>query len=130
MSGREAHDGAAPASASDGAARARGIRVSRAALAVAVLFALLYAYDLFEAVSNAFGVTAQIADYNRLAVEAGLAEATVPWTLVVANILVAPVVFGAALLLARRRGIGILALLLAAGLCVVAAVSLSLVAFA
>lgn len=107
----------------------KGIRVSWPMLIVASLFGLVYAYDLFEAASNLFGVTGQFAEYNSFAEENGLQPRAVPWAVLIPNLLLAPVGFIIALLLGRRRNLAIRALLLAVGLCVTAAMSLSLATF-
>ncbi|WP_165066485.1 hypothetical protein [Marisediminicola senii] len=106
--------------------RVPGVRT----IAVLVLFGLFYAYDLFEAISNLLGVTAQLAEYNAAAREIGLNGVEVPWALLVANIAIVPAAYGVAVLVARKRGLGALALALAVGLAVVAAVTLSLAALA
>lgn len=95
-------------------------------LTVIVLFALVYAWDLFEAVSDLLGVAAQITKYNENATLIGLNTISIPWTVLVINLLLPPVVFGLALLITRRRNVGILAVVFVVGLGVVAAVSLSL----
>lgn len=95
-------------------------------LAVIIVFALVYAWDLFEGISNLFGVAAQITKYNENATLIGLNTTTIPWVVLIANLLLPLVVFGLAVLIARKRSAGILALVLFAGLGVVAAVSLSL----
>lgn len=97
-------------------------------ISVAIAFALFYAYDLFEAISNLVAVPAQLADYNRFLVENDLTPVAIPWTILIANLLVPVVVFAAAWALGRRRGIRHLAVLLAVGLAVVAALTLSLTA--
>ena len=107
----------------------RGFRVAWPTLIVVSLFGILYAYDLFEAASNLFGVTGQLAEYNVFAAENDLAVRSVPWAVLIANLLLAPVVFVGALILGRRRNLPGKALVLAAGLCVTAAVSLSLAVF-
>lgn len=108
----------------------RGIRTSWPVLVVAALFGVLYAYDLFEAASNLFGVTSQLAEYNAFAAENGLAERTVPWAVLITNLLLAPVGFIAALLIGRHRNVFLRALILAVGLSVTAAMSLSISVFA
>lgn len=95
-------------------------------LTVIVLFALVYAWDLFEAISDLLGVAAQITKYNENATLIGLNTISIPWTVLVINLLLPPVVFGLALLITRRRNVGILAVVFVVGLGVVAAVSLSL----
>lgn len=112
-----------------GRPRSRGVR-QWTVLVVAVLFALLYAYDLFEAISNLVGVTAQLDAYNAFAEENGLTPAAVPWALLVATIALPPVAYATAAALGRGRSIGMRALLFAAGLTVVAALTLSLIALA
>lgn len=99
-------------------------------LTVIVVFALVYAYDLFEAISDTLGVSAQIAKYNENATLIGINTVAVPWAVLVANLLLPIVVFFLALLVARKRNFGILALVLLAGLGVVAALSLSLTVLA
>ena len=99
-------------------------------LTVAILFALLYAYDLFEAISDTFGVAAQITNYNENATLIGINTVAIPWAVLVVNMLLPIVVYGLALLLARRRNVGVLAIILLVGLAVVAALSLSLTVLA
>lgn len=99
-------------------------------LAVIALFGLFYAYDLFEAISNIFGVTAQLAEYNTAAAAVGLNVIPVPWTLLVANVALPVITMGVALLLGRRSGLAIAAFLLLAGLAVSATLTLSVTAFA
>lgn len=99
-------------------------------LTVMVLFALVYAYDLFEAISATFLVTAQITKYNAERVLNGLNTVAIPWVVLILALLVPIAVYFLALLFARKRNIGILALALLAGLGVVAALSLSLDVFA
>jgi hypothetical protein len=99
-------------------------------LTVAILFALFYAYDLFEAISDTFGVSAQITKYNENASLIGINTVAIPWAVLIANLLLPIVVYGLALLISRRRNLGILAIVLLAGLAVVAALSLSLTVLA
>ncbi|MBB5632584.1 hypothetical protein BKA04_000807 [Cryobacterium mesophilum] len=94
-------------------------------LTVIVLFALLYAYDLFEALSDTFGVAAQITKYNENATLIGLNTVAIPWGVLIANLLLPVVVFGLCILVARKRNVGILVITLLAGLGVVGALSLS-----
>lgn len=95
-------------------------------LAVIILFALVYAWDLFEAITDLFGVAAQITKYNENATLIGLNTIAIPWVVLIANLLLPLIVFGLAVLITRKRSAGILAIVLFAGLGVVAAVSLSL----
>jgi hypothetical protein len=95
-------------------------------IVVAVLFAVLYGYDLFEAVSDTVGVTSQIAVFNANALSVGLAPVAVPWIALIAGLLLPPVVYALAFWLGRRLRAGGMALVFLAGLAVVAAATLSL----
>ena len=64
---------------------------ARSTVAIAALFALLYGYDLFEAVSDTIGVTSQIAAFNANAVSVGLQPVAVPWVVLVASLALPPV---------------------------------------
>lgn len=94
-------------------------------VAVAAAFGLLYAFDLFEAISNLLGV----AQLNSIATEAGIAV-PVPWVLPITTVALPPVVYLLAVLIGRRHRIGMRALVFAGGLAVVAALTLSLTALA
>lgn len=98
-------------------------------LTVIVLFGLLYAWDLFEAVSNLFGKTDEVSRLNQVRVLNGFAPLDTPWAFLIANLLLPLVVFALAVIIPRKRNVGILAMTLLAGLGVVAAVSLSITAF-
>jgi hypothetical protein len=95
-------------------------------IAIAALFAVLFGYDLFEAVSDTVGVTAQIAAFNANAVSVGLAPVAVPWSALIASLLLPPVVYALAFWLGRRLPLFGTALVFLAGLATVAAVTLSL----
>lgn len=97
---------------------------------VAGAFGLIFAYDLFEAILNLVGVVTQLNAYNVFAAQIGLDAASIPWTLLVVTIALPPVAFVLAVLLGRRQGLGMRALLFAGGLAVVAAGTLSLTALA
>lgn len=99
-----------------------------ARVAVVAALALLYSYDLFEAISNVAGVVGQVEAYNAFARANALTAVSVPWVVLVVDLALPPVVFGIALLLARRRTLGALTLLLVAGLGLVEALTLSLTA--
>ena len=90
-------------------------------IVLAVGFGLFFAYDLWEAISNAVSI-------GQLYTALGLDTADVPWWLLVVGIAVPPVAFGLALLLGRGRTLPGKALILAVGLAVVAALSLGVVA--
>ena len=96
---------------------------------VIVLFGLFYAWDLFEAFTNLFGKLGELARINEVRELNSFAPIETPWALLIANLLLPVVVFGLALLIARKRNVGILTMVLLAGLGVVAAVSLSFTAF-
>ena len=99
-------------------------------VAIAILFGLFYAYDLFEAISNTFGVTAQIASYNDTAASFGLDPVAVPWVVLVTGLLLPPVVYAGAYFIGRRWPVARLALVFLVGLALVAALTLSLTALA
>lgn len=99
-------------------------------LAIAILFGLVYAYDLFEAISNVVGVSAQINEYNAARSKVDLAPVPTPWIVLIIDLLVAPVVYTVAFILGRRHSYFVRTLYFLVGLTVVAAVSLSLVALA
>ena len=96
--------------------------------AVNIFFGLFYAYDLFEGISNLVAVPAQLADYNQFLIENDLTPVAVPWAILIANLLLPLVVFAAAWALGRGRSIRHQAVLLAVGLAVVAALTLTLTA--
>jgi len=91
-------------------------------LVIAGLFGLLYAYDLWEALSTMLALPRY---YDAF----GLDPADIPWWLLVVNLLLPVVVFALALLIGRNRSLASRALLLGVGLAVVAALSLGIVAF-
>ena len=93
---------------------------------VVALFAVLYAQDLFQAVTDAFGVPADLEALNALRAEAELGPIAVPWLPIIVNLALPPVVFAAALAISWRRSVLIAALMFAAGLGVVAALTLDM----
>lgn len=107
-----------------------GVAALALRIAVLVVFGLFFAYDLFEAITSIFLVTEQIASYNRAAAEVGLNEVAPPWALLIGTLAVPVVTFVAAVLLGRKHGPGVAALLLLAALAVSAALTLSLTALA
>jgi hypothetical protein len=96
-------------------------RVGWLGLLVAVVFGLFYAYDLWEAIENAIELPKL---YEQLEA-VGLGSGGVPWTFVGIAIALPPVAFVLALLVGRRRNPLGRALVFAAGLVLVAALSLS-----
>lgn len=97
-------------------------RIRIGALVVAAVFALLYAYDIWEAISN-------LVEVPVLYAALGFDAASVPWVLLILGVVLPPVVFALALLVGRRRSLGMLALLLLLGLAIVAGASLGIIAF-
>ena len=83
---------------------------------VAVLFGLLFAYDLWEALGNLLGIAAFFK-------AAGL-EAQTPWVLLVVNLAAPLVAFLAALFFGRRKSVFVKVVLFAVALSVVAVISL------
>lgn len=96
---------------------------------VMILFGVVYAWNLFSALSNFFGLQADLARKNEVRALNGFSLIDFPWLPIVVYMLLPLAVFGLALWFARRRSVGMLAVMLFAGLGVVAAVSLSLIAF-
>ncbi|MET1015440.1 MAG: hypothetical protein ABWX76_01395 [Leifsonia flava] len=90
-------------------------------LTLAILFGLLFAYDVWEAVGNLAGVSI-IASGLETSINA------VGWVVLILGILLPVVVFALAFLLGRKRDVLSQVLLYLAGLGAVAAVSLSLLA--
>jgi hypothetical protein len=101
-------------------------RLGWVAATVAIAFGLLYAYDLWEAVNSAIELPRQYAEIEKLGIPVG----EVPWTLIVVNMLVPPVVYVAAFVLGRRRNAFARAVLFAVGLALVAVLSLDIIALA
>ncbi|MCC6376419.1 MAG: hypothetical protein IT191_05310 [Microbacteriaceae bacterium] len=93
---------------------------------VAILFALVYAWDLFEAIANLLGVSSQIGRWNENQQLNTINTSPVPWAWLWANTALPIVVFFAGLFVCRKRNPAILAIALLAGLGLVAALSLSI----
>lgn len=106
----------------------RGTRRRILPVAVAILFGLLFAYDLFEAVTNLVELPSQIGQANDFAAENGLQTIEVPWLILVANTALPVAAFAIAWWVGRRRSIGHQAVLYVVALAVVAAVTLTLTA--
>ena len=99
---------------------ARGRRRPRwQTLVVVIAFAALFAWDVIEAVGNLIALP-QL--YGFL----GFATEQVPWWLLIADLLVAPVAFVVALVVARGRSTGRTALILLTALAVAAAWSITI----
>lgn len=96
---------------------------------VMILFGIVYAWDLFAALSNFFGVLQKVSRINEVRALNNFSLIATPWVPILVNLLLPLVVFGLAVWVSRRRSVGVLAVVLFAGLGVVAAVSLSLTAY-
>lgn len=111
---------------SDATSTGTGVRLARTSprwlsFVVAALFGLFYAYDLWEAVGNLVGLSATAASL-------GTTLSAFGWTVLVAGLILPAFIFAAAVWLGRRRTLGVQALLLLAGLCLSAVVSLNIFA--
>ncbi len=109
------------AAVEDDAAQTRRGRYGWLSLAVAAVFGLLYAYDVWEAIGN---MVALPSFYDLL----GLDRGTIPWWLLVVGLLIPPAVFVLAFWVGRRFSVGGKALVFLLGLAVVAALSLGVIA--
>jgi len=99
----------------------RGIRPST--LVVAAGFGVIYAYYLWDAIRSLV-VLPELYD------SIGVGRETAPWTLLIAGVIVPPVVYLLALVVGRRHTLGGKALILLAGLGLLACMSLGLIALA
>ena len=104
----------------DDAREAERGRYGWLSLVVAVLFGLFYAYDVWEAIGNLFGVPVE---YSAL----GIGDRT-PWWLLWIGVAIPPVTFALAVVLGRRRNAFGRALIFLVGLAVVAALTFGVVA--
>lgn len=86
---------------------------------VAGIFGLFYAYDVWEAIGNLVGL-------GSAAAALGTSFSAFGWTVLIVAILMPIVVFGLAVWLGRGRRVPVQALLLAAGLCLSAVLSLDI----
>ena len=89
-------------------------------LVVAALFGLFYAYDVWAAIGNLFGVPAE---YNAL----GIGDRT-PWWLLWVGVAIPPLAFAVAVFVGRRRNVFGKALIFLVGLAVVAGLALGIIA--
>jgi len=99
---------------------------------LAVAFALLFAWDVVEAVGNLVSVPldsryANNDFYRENGLDGLVAEP--PWVVLVLGVLLPPVAFVLALVASRRRPLGVVALALATGLAAVAALNLTITAY-
>jgi hypothetical protein len=88
-------------------------------VAVLVLFGLVYAYFLWQAIGYAILLPRAVGVVGDSLNGTG-------WVVIILNVLAAPLCYLAAMLVGARRSTGMLALLLAAGLCLLSALTLSL----
>ncbi|MBW4032008.1 MAG: hypothetical protein HIU88_05030 [Acidobacteria bacterium] len=91
-------------------------------IVLTVVFAVLYAYPLFQGISNFVALPPY---YRQLGI-----GGAVPWYLLVIGVLAPPVLYVGALLLGRGREIFARALILAVGLAATNALALSVVQWA
>ncbi len=93
---------------------------------IAVVFGLFFAYDLFEAIANVIGVVGGVTHTNQISKDLGMAQAaTIPWLILVVDILLAPVGYAIAFFTGRRKGVLVKAAIFLVALAAVAALSLS-----
>jgi len=95
-------------------------------LAVAVLFGLFFAYDLWQAIENAIEVPKLYAQLEAV----GLGAGEVPWLLISIGIAIPPLAYVGALLIGLRHNLVGKALIFVVALALVAALSLSVNALA
>ncbi|CAN5259309.1 hypothetical protein BH09ACT1_BH09ACT1_29460 [soil metagenome] len=105
-------------------------RYGWASVAIAILFGLLYAYDLFSAISNVVGVTSQLGNYNAQRAVVKLDPVPVPWVWLVIDLIAPPVLFGFAFVLGRRRTVVERFVIFLIGFGALSALSLSVIALA
>jgi hypothetical protein len=89
--------------------------------AICVVFGLLYAWDIWEAVGNMVGLNIAVGAL-------GTQLSGFGWAVLIGAILFPAVVYAIAFWLGRKRGAGALALLLLVGLALVAVVTLDIYA--
>ncbi|WP_411698289.1 hypothetical protein [Conyzicola sp.] len=101
-------------------------RIGWLGLAVAALFGLFFAYDLWEAIQNAIELPKLYAQLEAVGLPAG----DVPWVLIGVGIVVPPLAYGIAFVVGLRHTIAMRALIFLLALVAVAALSLSVNALA
>jgi len=100
------------------------IRVTRLGpfgVTIAIIFGMVYAYDLWEAI-------APLLDLPAVYAAVGLDPGRVPWWLLIIGVAIVPIVFALALFIGLRRSAWEKALLYLVGLAVVACSSLVVIA--
>lgn len=108
-----------PADASESVRATRPATPLWLAVTIAVLFGVLYVYDVWEAVRDLVGMTMLVADL-------GVSFAGVGISILIAALLVPLLVFGVAFWLGRRRGPLVQVVLFLAGYAFVQALTLDL----
>lgn len=110
-------------SSSDSGATAVGTKPRRGALSLVVVaaFALLYAYDVWEAIANLVALPGFYDAY-------GLGAASIPWWLLWVGVLIPIAAFAIAVVAGRGRSIFAKALILIVGLAVSAGLSITVLA--
>jgi len=100
-------------------------------LAVAIVFAAFFAFDLFEAISNLVLVPQVFTQNNDFYRENGLDGLVVspPWVPLIVGVVLPPLAFVVAIVVGRRHALWKFTLVLFAALGAVAAVSLALTAY-
>jgi hypothetical protein len=96
-------------------------RLGAGGIAIAIIFGVVYAYDLWEAI-------APMLDLPAVYAVVGLDPASVPWWLLIAGVALIPVVFAIAMFLGLRRNALEKALIFLVGLSIVACGSLVIIA--
>jgi hypothetical protein len=109
------------ASGSTTLTNARATTTRWISIAVAVVFGVIYAYYLWDAIRSMIELPAQ---YERV----GLGSENAPWTLLVAGVIVPVAVYVAALIAGARRNILARALIFLVGLGALACLSLAIIA--
>jgi hypothetical protein len=108
------------ASGSTTLTNARATTARWISIAVALVFGIVYAYYLWDAIRSMIELPAQ---YEQV----GLGRENAPWTLLVAGVIVPVAVYIAALIAGARRNVLARALIFLVGLGAVACLSLSII---
>src|SRR5690606_19714921 len=106
-----------------------GRRTRTGFVIVAIVFAVLYGYDVIEGITDLVLTPMQIASANVQLESLGLEPTPIPWVPLIANAVLPVVGYVAALLIALRRRPLHAALAFACGWAAVAALTLSMYVF-
>ncbi len=101
-------------------------RPSWVRIAIAIVFGLLFAFYLYEAISQALQLSQYLGVQNPLLKKVGHDPLAFPWAAIVPLVLMPAVTFVLAFLLGRRRGVAVQVGLFVIALAVLSATSLSL----